>query len=344
MAEDLMEVLPGIYRLELHSKFKSIDKINIFIIPGKDPGVDRSLMVDVGFHDEDCLANLERTMQKLGIPFDKLDIFLTHKHHDHCGLAYMFERQGSRIFMNPEEERHHYDCLHYNTQLHDDQAQVLRYVGITEQGTPKLWEMFTGAVKDDLIQEFNISNFHHIPVRPGDRFQYGDYEFEAVLLKGHTLGQMGLAEHRIKLLFSADQIIRRIVPIVATSYKDEHLLSGYFESLASVKQKFGTYTLLPAHNTMITGEDVAKNIDRIVFAYLEKIQIIEQIVRHGRKPMTVVQIAMLAYGIQELPKTQEQLLLLKMVTSKTFSCLEYLRDEDFTVRSEQDGVLYWEAG
>ena len=35
---------------------------------------------------------------------------------------------------------------------------------------------------------------------------------------------------------------------------------------------------------------------------------------------------------------------LKMVTSKTFSCLEYLRDEDFVFRTERDGVLYWEAG
>lgn len=344
MAEELIEVFPGIYRLELHGNFKSINKINIFIIPGKDPGVDRSLMVDVGFHDEDCLANLERTMKKLGIPFDKLDLFLTHKHHDHCGLAYMFERRGSRIFMNPEEERHHYDCLHYNTKKHDDQAQVLRYVGITEQGTPKLWEMFTMAVTGNWIHEFNISNFHHIPVQPGDRFCYGDYEFEAVLLKGHTLGQMGLAEHRIRILFSADQIIRKIVPIVPTSYKDEHLLRGYFESLSSVKKNFSSYTLLPAHNTMIAGADVGKNIDRIVFAYLEKIQIIEQILRHGRKPMTVVQIAMVAYGIQELPRTQEQLMLLKMVTSKTFSCLEYLRDEDFAFREEKNGVLYWEAG
>ncbi len=60
--------------------------------------------------------------------------------------------------------------------------------------------------------------------------------------------------------------------------------------------------------------------------------------------MTVVQIAMLAYGVQEIPKDQEQLMFLKMVTSKTFSCLEYLRDEDFVFRTERDGVLYWEAG
>ena len=52
---------------------------------------------------------------------------------------------------------------------------------------------------------------------------------------------------------------------------------------------------------------------------------------------------MLAYGMKELPKNKEQFLLLKMITSKTFSCLEYLRDEDFVYRTEKDGVLYWEG-
>ena len=32
---------------------------------------------------------------------------------------------------------------------------------------------------------------------------------------------------------------------------------------------------------------------------------------------------------------------LKMVMSKCFSCLEYLRDEDFAVREEKNGTFYW---
>ncbi|MCI8949066.1 MAG: MBL fold metallo-hydrolase [Lachnospiraceae bacterium] len=344
MGENLAEILPGIYRLELCSKFKSINKINIFIIPGKDRKRDRSLMVDVGFHDEDCMMNLERAVNTLGISFDRLDLFLTHKHHDHCGLAYMVERLGTRIFMNPKEERHHYDCLHYNSQSYEDQARVLRFAGITKERTPKLWDMFTAVVEEDTLKEFHISQFHYIPISPQDSFCYGGYKLEAVPLKGHTLGQMGLAEHQAKLFFSGDQIIQKIVPIVATSYKDEHLLKGYFDSLKYVKEQLGGYRLFPSHNTMLAGENLQKTIDHIVFAYLEKIQLIRQLVLHGRRPMTVVQIAMLAYGVQELPKNREQFVFLKMITSKTFSCLEYLLDEDFVTREERNGVLYWEAG
>lgn len=344
MAEELIEVFPGIYRQELHSKFKDVDKINIFLIPGKDPKTDRSLMVDAGFYDEDCLMNLERTLKRFSIPFENLDLFLTHKHHDHCGLACVFDRMGVRIFMNPDEERHHYDCLHYNSNSYEDQVKVLRYVGITKEGTPKLWELFTSAVKQDTLKEFNISKFDFIPVLPGDRFSYGGYELEAVSLKGHTRGQLGLADHKAGIFFCADQIIKGIVPIVATSFKDEHLLAGYFGSLKETKEKMKGYTLFPAHNVMLKGKELEKTIDHIVFAYLEKIQLIKQLVIHGRRPMTVVQIAMLAYGIQKFPEDQERFVHLKMVTSKTFSCLEYLRDEDFVVQTEKDGVLYWEAG
>lgn len=343
MNEYLQEILPGLYRLELHGNFKSIDEIKIYLIPGKNPKTNRSLMVDVGFHDPLCQATIEQVMESLGIPYALLDIFLTHKHHDHCGLASLFAKRGSRIFMNPEEERHHYDCLHYNVKYHQDQKEVLRYVGITEQKTPELYEMFTLAVEEDRLAEFNILHFPYTPVETGQRFAYGDYVFRAVPLRGHTFGQMGLAEDRVKLFLSGDQVIKGIVPIVGTSFKDEHLLSAYFKSLKQISHEFAGYQIYPSHNTMLEGEGIKKVVNRIVFAYLEKIQIIEQVVKHSRHPKTVVQIAMLAYGMKELPKNKEQFLLLKMITSKTFSCLEYLRDEDFVYRTEEDGVLYWEG-
>ncbi len=344
MDERLTEVLPGIYRLVLSSNYNNINKINIFIIPGKNPERDRSLMVDVGFHDEDCMMQLNRAMKRLGIPYSRLDVFLTHKHQDHCGLAHTVERMGARIYMSPGEGRHHYDCLHYNEKSYQDQASVLKYAGITMDRTPKLWEMFTSAVKEDTLKEFSISQFPYLPVHTRDSFRYGEYALEAIPLKGHTFGQMGLVDKKSGVFFCADQIIRGIVPIVATSYKDEHLLRGYFKSLKNAKENLKNCRFFPAHNEMLQGEEVGRVIDHIVFAYLEKIQIIRQLVQHGRSPMTVVQIAMLAYGMQELPKTQEQFVFLKMITSKTFSCLEYLLDEDFVSREERNGVLYWNAG
>ena len=100
--------LPGIYEERL-SRFRDGEtEINIFLIPGNHG--ERSLMIDAGFKDRRCLAQMERALSCLDITYDKLDVFVTHKHHDHSGLASEYAELGARILMNPEENRHHYDC------------------------------------------------------------------------------------------------------------------------------------------------------------------------------------------------------------------------------------------
>ena len=44
-------------------------------------------MIDAGFQDENCLAQMEGVLKELDISYEDLDVFLAHKHHDHSGLA-----------------------------------------------------------------------------------------------------------------------------------------------------------------------------------------------------------------------------------------------------------------
>ena len=105
----MTEFLPGIYKVLQKTDRGNTTEINIFIIPGKKG--ERSLMIDAGFQDENCLAQMEGVLKELDISYEDLDVFLTHKHHDHSGLASVYADRGATIYMNPLEERHHYDCL-----------------------------------------------------------------------------------------------------------------------------------------------------------------------------------------------------------------------------------------
>lgn len=340
----MLERAPGIYEIKLCGNLKSVSEIKIFLIPGRDGG--RSLMVDAGFRRRECLKVMEEAMESLDITYDKLDIFLTHKHHDHCGLASVYAERGARLFMNPEEDRHCYDCLYYNHShgSQEDQPQVLRTVGITREGTLEVWNMFmeiNRRVKDDEGWEFEIPGFPYTPVKAGQVFSYGGYRFEAVPLKGHTFGQLGLFDQNHRLLFCADQVIDGIIPIVGTTYQDEHLLKGYFESLEYFKHHYADCLVLPAHKEPV--KDVKRTVNRIVFAYLDKADLIKHILDHGRRRMTTREVACLAYGMEAVPRDEVQFIKLKAVVSKTFSCLEYLYDEDFAIRTPEDGILYWEA-
>ena len=55
--------------------------------------------------------------------------------------------------------------------------------------------------------------------------------------------------------------------------------------------------------------------------------------------MTVRELACLAYGVKEIPADEAEFIKLKMVMTKTFSCLEYLYDEDFALRENRNGIL-----
>lgn len=340
----MTERAPGIYEVELHSDQMSVKEIKIFIVKGN-PG-ERSLMVDTGFRSRKCLARMEGVLEELGISCSQLDIFLTHKHHDHCGLASVYAQRGARLFMNRLEDRHCYDCLYYSHSHGncEDQPQVLTSVGITPEGTPEIWEMFmeiNRRAEGKKGWEFDIPGFCYTPAAPGDEFACGGYHFRAVELSGHTFGQLGLYDEEKKVLFCADQVIDGIVPIVGTSYPDEQLLKRYFRSLEYIKHHYQDCLVLPAHNMPVA--DVAGTVNRIVFAYLDKVGMIKSILDHSRRPMTTQEVACVAYGIAGIPEDMAQFIKLKMVITKTFSCLEYLYGEDFAVRSLRDGVFYWEA-
>lgn len=377
MENDLYtEILPGIFCVSLTDTTieQGVSCIKIYIIKGK-PSVHegRSLMIDTGFRQEDCLRKLQAALAALDIPADQLDIFLTHRHHDHSGLAGTFAREGAHIFMNPAEERHPYDCLAYRVSEESLAAQkkVLRSAGITPERTPYAWEAFMKV--SERVQHHGewvlaILGFPYTTISTGDEFAYGDYHFTTYPLKGHTYGQMGLMDHEKKILFVADQLIHGVSPIVATTYADEHLLEGMFASLRDIKEHYADWTIIPAHGEPI--RDVAQDVDSIVYSYLSKSTSALDIMK-GNAPeadassdhslpdtvkaaaeaqrsirsgeWTVHDIAKQLYHMDDDPADEAAFFTYKMLITKTFSILEYLHDIGFVERTMQDGIYYWRA-
>ena len=373
------EILPGIYRVSLHDMTvqQGVNRIQIFIIKGTPSVHDgRSLMIDAGFKDQGCYQKLKEALVALEIPMNQLDLYLTHRHHDHSGLAETFAAEGVHLFMNPAEERHPYDCLSYrvNEDTQRAQTKVMRWVGITPDHTAYAWDnfmRFSKRIKDHGEWALAISDFPYTPVKEGDRFAYGDYCFRSVSLKGHTYGQIGLIEEEKHILFTADQLIHGISPIVVTTYPDEHLLEGMFASLRKIKEAYTDWTIIPSHGEII--RDVRADVDRIVYSYLNKstkaldflkarayacraealtedrsgsaLKRTADEIDDGHRPqeLTVRQVAKDIYQMKDQPEDEAAFFNYKMLITKTFSLLEYLHDEGFVHRIDRNGVLYWSA-
>lgn len=343
--QTMIQPVPGIYKITLYDDGDTVNAIQVYLIPG-DPG-QRSLLIDTGFENQTSWQTLKDALKRLCIPCRTLDVFLTHKHHDHTGLAGRLAGEGARIFMNPEEDRHPYDCLYYtrSQKALDEQLQVLRAVGVTKEKTPGLWQDFMELNQQLKGQgsgpSFKGRPYPYEPVSQGQMFCYGPFHLEAVHLRGHTFGQMGLFDRSRSILFSADQIIDGIVPIVATAYLNEHLLALYFQSLQSFEKNYGGCAVYPAHNRAFSC--AAPIIETIVGAYGEKLDRIRHILAFHTRPMTIQEIAYSTYGLSLTapPGSVSQIYKIKMILTKTFSCLEYLYDMGECSRGCRDGILYW---
>lgn len=189
-------------------------------------------MVDTSFRFERDLKILRDMVKALGIDYHKLDVFITHDHPDHSGLAPALQALGARVYMNPEETKKPADLLHCYLADETIRIQNLRTVGVTRQEAPEVFRSIMEYTALAHEEHKETGDFPFLPVHPGQIMEYGKYSFEVVPLKGHTFGQCGLFEKSHGLLFCGDQIMTTIVPIVGSQEKDLGLLRCYMESLA----------------------------------------------------------------------------------------------------------------
>lgn len=340
MHKQLTELLPGIYEIRL---YQGTNEIHLFLITGNN--TQRHLLVDTGYNTPENRDILDEILKELHIEYSNLDIFLTHKHHDHTGMASHLAGLGARIYMNPVEDRHPYDCLYYShgTKTIEEQAKVLNRVGVTETRTPALYKSFQefNAYCQNIAANDNSKfvEFPYTAIGCGNKFSYGDYEFHAISLPGHTLGQLGLYEPAKHIVLSGDHLIKGLAPIVGTSYTNEHLLEQYFRSLDLFKTVYRTCTVYPAHGQSFANPSLVAA--DITAAYRKKLLEIQHVLMNSAKALTVQEVAFRVYGVYNIPTEANSFFKIKSILSKTFTCLEYLYDQKYCDRMERDGMLFY---
>ena len=91
MAERLAEDL---WRLDIPLVWNPLKNLNSYLLTGE-----RSLLIDTGFRQQSCREAMERQLAETHVDRDRLDIFCTHLHSDHTGLAPELIRPGCRIYI-----------------------------------------------------------------------------------------------------------------------------------------------------------------------------------------------------------------------------------------------------
>ena len=209
---------------------------------------DRGLLVDSGPPDEDAWAALVEGIEGAGLdPADVDDVFVTHWHVDHAGLAVrLAEAAGATLSMHVEDAPLVGDYARERQRRLERDARRLR-----EWGVP-----------DDLVADLRGADTRSpLPdASPVQGVEDGDSVagLDVVHAPGHTLGHAALADPGRSDLFVGDAVLPTYTPNVGggdTRLDDP--LSTYRRTLDRIasfdwtRADFVDVTLHPGH-----GEDV----------------------------------------------------------------------------------------
>lgn len=231
MAERLTSDL---WRLDIPLVGNPLKNLNSYLLLGE-----RSLLIDTGFRQQPCREAMERQLAEIGVDRDRLDIFCTHLHSDHTGLAPELIRPGCRIFIGEIDEP-----------------------GVRDAADPAFWQ---GLYREYVLNGFTREEMEtlwgdnpaqtaappwreglYTPLPDGGELRYGGHTLRCVLTPGHTPGHLCLYDPECRRLFCGDHVLFHITPNICRWQGVRDSLGDYLKSLDRTAA-LDVAELYPAH-------------------------------------------------------------------------------------------------
>ena len=190
------QVVPGIFKIEIPLPNNPLKATNAYYIKGND----RNLLIDTGFNRSECKLAMEQAINQLGIIMECTDVFITHIHGDHSGLAGYLSRPDNRIYTGQY-------CANSLVGKKEGGLDTFYDELLKQSGLPNydisIHPGYTYA--SDIIKEVTV-------VQDGDALKIGEFNFQCLETSGHAPDHFCLYEPERKILFSGDHILGKITP------------------------------------------------------------------------------------------------------------------------------------
>jgi glyoxylase-like metal-dependent hydrolase (beta-lactamase superfamily II) len=220
----------NIYCIPVTLPDSPLKSLNAYVVRGS-----RNLLIDTGYRRKECLDCLMEGLGELGISMDDTDIFLTHLHSDHTGLAPDIASPGTKIFIGREDGTRLMNRRFSPEKLareHLKDGFDPRELALLPQNS--IWK-YSAAPRDD-----------YILLDDGDTLSYGGRRLRLVLTPGHTPGHMCLWDDENQVLFLGDHVLYDISPNITTWPGFDDPLGRYVDSLVAVSA-YPARIALPGH-------------------------------------------------------------------------------------------------
>ncbi len=323
------QVRENIFRIEIPLPRNPLRALNAYFIKGQD----RNLLIDTGFNQEECRQVMDQAMQEMGFSMEDTDIFITHCHSDHAGLAGYLAKPQTRIFTGDytaqDISRNHDFFVYFDN--------LVRQGGLLEMGLTQNPAAHPGyRYRTNEIDANSISI-----VQDGTVITVGDYSLNCILTNGHAPDHICLYDENHQILFSGDHILGTITPNNTTWDEPWEIkvdyLDEYLKSLAKI-EALDIELTLPGHREIIA--DCYHRIKELRSHHDKRLQNALDVL--GENTMTAAQVAskmewdLNIKNWEEFPTAQKL-----FATGEALSHLSHLVCKNILNKELRDGVIHY---
>ena len=323
------KIFDNIYKITVPLPHTPLKSLNAYVVRGE-----RNLLIDTGFNHAACESALMQGLSELGAELENTDIFITHLHSDHSGLAWKLQRPGTKVYISRRDWQYiDVDVMEKIWRRSDAVYE--------REGFPRLEidEMPLGTVARSLSPTRNC-RFTYIS--DDDILEYGGRKLCVVGAPGHSPGQKCLYDEESGTMFLGDHILFDITPTVQIWDESGQELESYMDALRRFRG-FNIKNPLPGHRGVSCS--VNERIEQILHHHRLRLEETVSVVS-ARPDMTAYEIAshmtwhIRAKSWREFPITQKW-----FAVGEILAHLRYLEHRGTILRYEEDGLArYVKAG
>ena len=321
-----MEIMQGVYRLQLPIPNNPLGYLNVYLLKGDDGYI----MFDTGWPTEETLGLLIEKLGEIKLSIQDISlIVISHGHPDHLGLAGTIrELYGTQIMMHELEalsthpDRWYMDDVIWNWLLDngmpDDAVSVL---------SQRKWgeHEYTWRIEPDIM------------VKGGEVIPLGSSFLEVIWTPGHSRGHICLYEPQRKILLSGDHVLPVITPNISFYPRSAvNPLGNYINSLKRIAT-FEVDMVLPGHQNIFTN--LSERAGQIISHHEQRSEELLQVLTSGKKTAHDILSNMQWVGINEVVVLGENLQSAQQMgaLAETMAHLELLRLEGMVEQVSNSG-------
>jgi len=337
-SSEIIEVAPGILRLQLPIEFTGLGHVNTYALEDGDGFA----LVDPGLPGEPNWQVLRQRMDAAGIPLERVHtVIVTHSHPDHFGGAGVLARaSGARVvtsdffgfWWDPQDiDDDELAAVEEGAEVDLDDLPIPRATpwGGAPPGPPP-------EARAEFIKSMRGGSPFWMPPRPTHRVSDGAYitlagrEWMGLFTPGHTDDHLCLFDPTEGVLLAGDQVLPTITPHVSGMIEGD-ALAMFIESLERLADLDGVTTVLPAHGHPFT--DLGGRVDEMKLHHDDRLDEVHRL--SGEAGWADVEE--LSHRLFQ-PRSWGS-----MAESETYAHLEYLRLRNRADVREVDGKLEYLA-